>query len=338
MFRVELGEGLPRWRTWLLAAALGGVPVLIVFAREGVAARPAAPPRTPRRSCSRSCANGLFAPLTGLAVVQPFFLPLAMGLFAGDAIAGEAQSGTLRYLLLRPVRRARLVLAKYCSSMTLLGALVARQIVAGVVAGGVVFGFGPLPTLSGSTLSVTEGARARRRASGVYMLAALSGIACVGLCISTLTDSGPGATVATVIVAIASQIIDQIPSLHAIHPFLPTHGWLGFTGLFRFPVDWAAMRAGLDGERRLHRGVPGAWRSWGSAAATSRASPRWTQPTALMMSSDSWGNCCRWATRSVFSRSTMCVVLVAAALTLVEPARLEQLGVVESRAPTSATW
>ncbi|MFL5766900.1 MAG: ABC transporter permease, partial [Actinomycetota bacterium] len=47
--------------------------------------------------------NGLFAPLTGLAVIQPFFLPLATGLFAGDAIAGEAQGGTLRYLLVRPV-------------------------------------------------------------------------------------------------------------------------------------------------------------------------------------------------------------------------------------------
>ena len=46
-------------------------------------------------------------------------------------------------------------------------------------------------------------------------------------------------------IAIASQIMDQIPSLDAIHPFLPTHGWLGFTGLFRFPVDWAPMRAGL---------------------------------------------------------------------------------------------
>ncbi len=78
-----------------------------------------------------------------------------------------------------------------------------------------------------------------------YMLAVLSGIACVGLFISTRTDSGPGAAVATIVIAIASQILDQIPSLDAIHPFLPTHGWLGFTGLFRFPIDWEPMREGL---------------------------------------------------------------------------------------------
>ena len=41
------------------------------------------------------------------------------------------------------------------------------------------------------------------------------------------------------------QIADQIPSLHAIQPFLPTHGWLGYTGLFRFPVDLVTMREGL---------------------------------------------------------------------------------------------
>jgi len=108
----------------------------------------------------------------------------------------------------------------------------------------VVFGFGPLPTLSGTTLTTWE-ALLRVIGSGVYILVAASGIMAVGLFISTLTDSGPGAIVATVIVAIASQVIDQIPNLHALHPYMPTNGWLGFTGLFRFPVDWSDMRAGL---------------------------------------------------------------------------------------------
>ena len=45
--------------------------------------------------------------------------------------------------------------------------------------------------------------------------------------------------------AAAGQILGQIPSLHAIHPYLPSNGWLAFTGLFRFPVDWVGMRHGL---------------------------------------------------------------------------------------------
>jgi ABC-2 type transport system permease protein len=243
MYRVELAKAFHRWRTWLLAAAIGGIPAVIVVAIKVAPPQPQGAEDAPP-FLFQIATNGLFAALTGLAVVQPFFLPLATGLFAGDAIAGEAQGGTLRYLLLRPVRRTRLVLAKYASAMTLLGVLVVVTIVSGVATGAIVFGLGPLPTLSGSTLSVGS-SLVRIGASGLYMLAAMSGIASIGLFISTKTDSGPGAAVATIVLAIASQILDQIPSLRVIHPFLPTHGWLAFTGLFRFPIDWGPMRGGL---------------------------------------------------------------------------------------------
>ena len=42
----------------------------------------------------------------------PFFLPLTVGVVAGDTIAGEASLGTLRYLLVRPAGRSRLLLVK----------------------------------------------------------------------------------------------------------------------------------------------------------------------------------------------------------------------------------
>lgn len=243
MFRVELGKAVRRWRTRLLAAALMGVPVLIVVAVRlspihGQDARDAPP------FLLQIVENGLFASLTGLAVVQPFFLPLAIGLFAGDAIAGEAQVGTLRYLLVRPVGRARLLTAKYASAMVLTGGMLLGVVAAGLVAGGIVFGLGPLPTLSGTTLSLWQ-ALLRVGGSGVYILLAASGVTAIGIFISTLTDSGPGAIVATVTVAIASQVVGNIPSLRAVGPYIPTRGWLGYTGLFRFPVDWSLMRAGV---------------------------------------------------------------------------------------------
>jgi ABC-2 type transport system permease protein len=123
-------------------------------------------------------------------------------------------------------------------------ALVVVAIASGVAAGSVVFGLGPLPTLSGTTLSVWA-ALARICAAGIFMVAAISGLASIGLFVSTRTDSGPGATVATIVAAIGSQILDNIPSLHAIQPFLPTHGWLAFTDLFRSPVELSEMRASL---------------------------------------------------------------------------------------------
>ena len=53
MYRVELAKAFHRWRTWLLAAAIGGIPVVIVFALK-VSPPIRARPRTRRRSCSRS--------------------------------------------------------------------------------------------------------------------------------------------------------------------------------------------------------------------------------------------------------------------------------------------
>ncbi len=243
MYRVELTKAARRWRTWLLAAALGGIPALIVIAVKLSPPAPGAGQDAPP-FLLQIVRNGLFAPLTGLAVIQPFFLPLAAGLFAGDAIAGEAQGGTLRYLLVRPVARSRLVLAKYAGAMTLLGLLLVWVVVVGTVFGAAVFGLGPLPTLSGTTLS-TGGAFLRILAAAAFMFLAVSGIVAVGTFVSTLTDSGPGATVATVILGIASEILDNIPSLRVIHPYLPTHGWLAFTDLFRFPIAWGGMRGGL---------------------------------------------------------------------------------------------
>ena len=102
MFRVEIGKAVRRWRTWLLAAALAGVPVLIVIAVKLSPPQPQnaqdAPP-----FLLQIVRNGLFAPLTGLAVVQPFFMSLAIGLFAGDAVAGRGAGGNAPL----PARAAR---------------------------------------------------------------------------------------------------------------------------------------------------------------------------------------------------------------------------------------
>ncbi len=61
--------------------------------------------------------NGLFVALTALTVVLPLFLPMAVAVVSGDAVAGEAYLGTLRYLLAVPVARTRLLLVKYAGAV-----------------------------------------------------------------------------------------------------------------------------------------------------------------------------------------------------------------------------
>src|SRR5206468_1387289 len=118
----------------------------------------------------------------------------------------------------------RLIATKYLAVMAQVGAAVLWVMVVGCVAGGIAFGFGPFPTLSGTTIG-TGAAAVRLVGAGGYVLAGVAGIAAIGLFISVLTTSAPGAIAGTLAIALASQVLDNLASLHAVHPFLPTHGW-----------------------------------------------------------------------------------------------------------------
>ena len=79
--------------------------------------------------------NGLFVAFAALAATLPLFLPLAVAAASGDAIAGEANQGTLRYLLTIPAGRTRLLLTKYAAVVVFGLAATALVALAGVVVG-----------------------------------------------------------------------------------------------------------------------------------------------------------------------------------------------------------
>ena len=113
MIRVELVKLLRRPRTWVTIGMLCALPVIVA---AFVAARHLAPPPGKGPAfLSAVLNNGSLYPAAAMAMVVPVFLPLAAAVLAGDAIAGEATAGTLRYLLARPVGRTRLLVAKLVS-------------------------------------------------------------------------------------------------------------------------------------------------------------------------------------------------------------------------------
>src|SRR4029453_12275298 len=59
--------------------------------------------------------NGLFVALAAVTAELPLFLPLAVAAISADTIAGEANVGTLRYLLTVPVHRTRMLAVKYAA-------------------------------------------------------------------------------------------------------------------------------------------------------------------------------------------------------------------------------
>lgn len=240
LFRSEIGTVFRRWRTLALLGVLAAVPVLVGIAVKvetgdggtvghGGGEGPA--------FLSQVTNNGLFLVFTSLAATLPFFLPMAVGVVAGDSLAGEAASGTLRYLLVAPAGRTRLLLAKLTS--TLVFCLAATMVVAvsALAVGALLFPLGDITLLSGTTVSFGEGLLRALAVAGAVALS-LVGIAALGLFVSTLTNSGIAAMATTVGLLITAQIVDQFPQLEAVQPYLFPHHWLSFADVLRQPVYW----------------------------------------------------------------------------------------------------
>ena len=166
---------------------------------------------------------------------MPLFLPVAVAAISADSVAGEANLGTLRYLLSVPVDRTRLLVVKL-GAITVF-AFAATMVVAGVGAllGLAVFGAGPMVSLSGSQLPFWDGVL-RLVLVCLYLTVCLTALGAIGMFVSTLTEQPIGAAVAILVLAVGSQIMDAIPQLSAIHAYLPTHYWLAFGDLLRDPI------------------------------------------------------------------------------------------------------
>jgi ABC-type Na+ efflux pump permease subunit len=176
MLRSELGLMFRRWRNRALLAVVVAIPVLL-----GSALRVAVPAQGGQGGggngpaaafLTQVAGNGVFLSFLALTIMLTIMLPLVVAVVSGESLAGEANTGTLRYLLVVPAGRARLLSVKYVA----------------------------------------------------VVLFAL--VACLA---------------AIMILAISSEVADNIPQFAAIGPYLPSHWWLAFDtelthGLFSFAV------------------------------------------------------------------------------------------------------
>ena len=221
-------------------AVLAVVPIVLA-----IAVKVAAPGRGGGPDfVSAITGNGLFVAFAALALELPIFLPLAVSVIAGDSVAGEANIGTLRYLLTIPAGRTRLLATKY--GAIVLYALVATLVVAGVgtIMGLALFGGGSMTLLSGSQTSMADGVL-RLVLCCLYLTAQLAALGAIGLFISTLTEQPIGATVATVLVSVMMFVLDSISQLDWLHPWLLTHWWTAFGDLLRDPIATENIGRGL---------------------------------------------------------------------------------------------
>jgi ABC-2 type transport system permease protein len=251
MIRVELAKLFRRPRTYVIAGLLCGLPLIVAIFLATTKIPP--PPGQGGAFLSAVLSNGALYPAAAMALVLPVFLPVSVAVLAGDSVAGEASAGTLRYLLIRPVGRTRLLVAKLLSLIVFVLFAIGAVLVTSYITGLALFGATTssagvtLPpdvtSLSGVTIS-PAGLALRLLGTVAYIVVSMLGVAAIALFLSTVTDSALGAAMGALAVLVTSQVLVTLDAAQAVRPYLPTRYWLAWVDFFRDPVLWRDIERG----------------------------------------------------------------------------------------------
>jgi ABC-type transport system involved in multi-copper enzyme maturation permease subunit len=242
LLRSELRLVFRRLRNLALLAALAALPILLGIALRLAAPRGGGGPES--SFIDQLAGNGVFLAFIAITIMIALVLPLAIAVVSGDSMAGEANLGTLRYLLTVPAGRTRLLAVKY-ASIVIFGLSACFVVVAAALAtGAALFPIGPVTLLSGNTVSLGQGLL-RVLFVTLYVAGAMAALGAIGLAVSTFTEHPIGAIAAILVLAVVSEIADNIPQFAVVQPYLPTHWWLFFDSLLRTPVATSDLLHGL---------------------------------------------------------------------------------------------
>jgi ABC-2 type transport system permease protein len=253
VIRVELAKLFRRPRMYVIVFLLCLLPFIVAIFLATTRIPP--PPGQGGAFLSAVLGNGALYPAAAMALVLPIFLPVAVAVLAGDSIAGEATGGTLRYLLVRPVGRTRLLIAKLLSLVAFVLFAIAMVVVTSYFTGIVMLGAGPATTggvvvlppditsLSGDVITPAE-LGLRLLGTVGYITVSMLGVASIALFLSTVTDSALGAAMGALATLVTSQVLVTLEAAEAVRPYLPTRYWLAWIDFFRDPIFWRDIERG----------------------------------------------------------------------------------------------
>jgi ABC-2 type transport system permease protein len=243
LLRSELRLIFGRRRNQAGLLVLAAVPIIIAIAIKIASPSPQDAAQGPDFFGSIT-GNGFFVALAALTAELPLFLPLGVAAISSDTIAGEANLGTLRYLLTVPVHRTRMLAVKYAAVVIFAFASTLLVAAVGLVIGLALFGGGSVTLFSGTQIGLGSGLL-RLLAICAYIAVGLCALGAIGMFVSTLTEQPIGGTIAIVMFTVINFILDSIPQVDWIHPYLLVHWWTAFGDLLRDPVATHDITRGL---------------------------------------------------------------------------------------------
>jgi ABC-2 type transport system permease protein len=188
--------------------------------------------------------NGYFVCYTILQTLL-VHVPLLIALVAGDAIAGEANMGTLRLLAAKPVSRTQLVLSKFAASTIYTISLLLFMAVLSLFVSLLIFGKSDLMVFKSDMLLILPQHDVMWRYAGAFGFAvlAMTTVAALAFLLSVFAENSIGPIITTMSIIILFTILTtmDIPFFNVLKPFLFTNHMLNWKGFFEDPVDYSEL-------------------------------------------------------------------------------------------------
>jgi ABC-2 type transport system permease protein len=184
--------------------------------------------------------SGLAIPLVGLFFGSIWFFPLVTSLVAGDIVAAEDGNGTLKTILTRSVERWQVFWGKTLAALSYTFAALFLFVVVGLVVGGLIWGFNPLVSLSGTKITVGRGLALMAAGSLAYFMPMIA-VTAIALLLSTVSHNSAAAVVGTLMISLIMQLLGAINALSFLHPYLLSEQFNAWQGFLREPIDWAPI-------------------------------------------------------------------------------------------------
>lgn len=168
-------------------------------------------------------------------------VPLLIALVAGDSIAGEANMGTLRLLLTKPVSRTGVMLSKFAAAVLYTLLLLVFMALLSLAGSLLLFGAGDLIIMKSEMVVILDRSDVLWRFAGAFGFAALSMItvAALAFLLSVFAANAIGPIITTMSIVILFTILTtmDVPLFNALKPYLFTNHMLNWKGFFERPVD-----------------------------------------------------------------------------------------------------
>ena len=242
--RREFVKILFQKRTYFGWAGLFLIPWLITIAMRLSNEGPPPPGQGGPEFVFLITSNGLHVALASLFALISFLLPLLASMSGSQTIAGEAENGTLRTVLMQPVRRGALLTAKWFVANLYIAIGLVILLVSALVAGGAFFGFDRMTLFTGETVGVGHGIGLICVAY-FFSFVAMATVVSLAVTFSTLTNSGLTAVAAALVLVIVMLVLGGFSVFDFLEPYLFTSHFDAWTNFFQSPVDWGPITDAL---------------------------------------------------------------------------------------------